>query len=593
MLKILTRLFAIIGLLVTLIILVAAIFGSQEQKGAGKIPDAAVLVLNFDEPIVEQNQPSPLQLAMHEEATPLLDVLHAIDNAKNDPKIKALVARFGPSQPSLAHSQELRAAIARFRATGKPTYAFASSYGSFGLGNRAYYLASAFEEIWLQPVGSVGLSGIAIQSPFAKTALDKIGVKPDFMQREEYKSLMETATRDDMSEPARTMMQSMIDDIANQIASGIAESRKWETAQVKSLMDKGPYTESEALKANLVTRVGYADELDEEVEKKLGVEAKAVSVDHYLAATHKKHEKSKAKIALIYGTGLIVDRNVGPADIGGEKLMGADVIAGAFNAAANDKDVKAILFRVDSPGGSPEASETIRRAVIHAQKKGKPVIVSMSDVAASGGYWISMNADRIVADAGTLTGSIGVISGKFTIQGLLEKLGVRFDTLKTNDEAGMWSLVETFTPAQRERMNALLDQTYQAFTKNVSEARKIPMEKMPEVAKGRVWTGSQALKIGLVDELGGFDVALSAIRKKLKLEEKDYMSLELFPEPETPVERVMKLLKTMGVEGAMIRSTLMQWQAMQAEIAPLWSDVSSFKKPVNAKMPAAALGAVR
>ena len=191
------------------------------------------------------------------------------------------------------------------------------------------------------------------------------------------------------------------------------------------------------------------------------------------------------------------------------------------------------------------------------------MIVSMGDVAASGGYWVAMNADRIVADPATLTGSIGVVGGKFVIGGLMQKLSVNWDMVKTTENAGMWSMIRDFSPAQKDRVNALMDQTYHAFIKNVSEARHIPMEKMPDVAKGRVWTGEQALKIGLVDELGGYDVALTDVRKALKLGEKDPVNLEPFPPPESPVERVMKFLKNVGVESTMIMPAVMEWQKVQ------------------------------
>ena len=593
MLQFFIRLFAIVGLLVTLLVALGAFVALHEEEKTPKEPENVILALDFDKPIVEQNEPSPLDLAMHEDTTPLLEILHAIDKAKIDPHVKGIVARFGSTQPSLSQAQEIRAAIMRFSTTGKFTYAYATSYGSFGLGNRAYYLASVFQNIWLQPVGSVGLTGLAVQSPFGKSALDKIGVSADFMQREEYKSFMEMAQRDDFSPPVRTMMEGLVNDLSDQIATGIAENRKWDAGHVKELMEQGPYTDTEAFKANLVTKIGYSDELDKEIDQKAGEDPKEVEVEDYLTfGGHGKTAKPKAKIALIYGTGLIVDKASGPGDISGEKQMGADNIVDAFDAAAEDPNVKAILFRIDSPGGSPEASETIRRSLIHAQKSGKPVFVSMGEVAASGGYWVAMNADHIAAEPATLTGSIGVLSGKFVIAGLLQKIGVNFGTIKTAENAGMWSMTEGFTPSQRERVNALLDQTYYAFVKNVSDARKIPMDKMPDIAKGRVWTGSQALKIGLVDQLGGYDVSLAAIRKKLGLKETDQMALEVFPPPETPVERIMKLLKGLGIESAMIRSALIEWQSVQVSLAPLMSEGSNLH-PIEARMPNAALGAVR
>jgi protease-4 len=288
-----------------------------------------------------------------------------------------------------------------------------------------------------------------------------------------------------------------------------------------------------------------------------------------------------------------MDRGGKGDNIGGEHIMGADTIADAFDSAAADSKVKAILFRIDSPGGSPEASETIRRAMIHAQKKGKPVIVSMADVAASGGYWVAMNGDTIVADPGTLTGSIGVVAGKFVISGLMQKLGVTFQTLKTDEGAGMWSMNEEFSPQQRARVNAMLDDTYQTFIADVAAARKIPLEKMPDLAKGRVFTGAQAVKLGLVDQVGGYDVTLAAIRKKLSLGDDAQLALQVFPPPLTPAEKIMKLLKEAGVEGAMVRSAFIQFEGLEATLGPVLGDARALHGQISARTPTAALRLVQ
>ncbi len=590
MLKYITRFFAIIGFLVIAVIALGTTIALHMQNHINPEPESVVLTLNFDRPIVEQSESSPLDLAVSsDDPVVLLDILHAIDRARFDPHVKALAARFGSEQPSLAQAQEIRSALARFRTSGKPTYAYGTDFGEFGLGNRAYYLASAFDNIWLQPVGTVSLTGVAILSPFAKTALDKIGVTADFMQREEYKSFMEVGQRDNFSPLVKVEMQAMVDNLADQLAQGIAESRSWDVAHVKDIMVRGPYTDEEALQEKLVTRLAYADELDDELNQKAGKDAKQVDVDTYLTYSNSK-DQTKPKntnttsVALIYGTGLITEKSVDGGGLTGDHVMGADDIAGAFDDAADDKNVKAILFRIDSPGGSPAASETIRRAMIHAQKLGKPVIVSMGETAASGGYWIAMNGDRIIADPSTLTGSIGVVAGKFAGDGLLQKIGVSIDGVSTSENAGMWSMAASFTPPQRERVNALLDNTYHAFVSNVAAARKIPMEKMPDIAKGRVWTGDQAVKIGLVDELGGYDVALASIRKVLKLDEKSELSLEVFPQPQTTAERVLKLLHHLGAESATLSTSANALARIQARLQPLLGMVAVTDQPVSARM---------
>lgn len=585
MLKFITRFFAVIGFMIVALVIGAGVCFFYAPTRVEPEPASVVLTLDFTKPIVEQSEPSPFAFAMNDESVALLDMLHAIDFAADDAHVKGIAARFGTEQPTLAQAQEIRAALARFRAKGKFTYAYGTDFGEFGTGNRAYFLATAFENIWLQPVGSVSLTGLSLQSPFAKSALDKIGVVADFMQREEYKSFMEVGQRDNFSPLVKIEMQAMIDNLSDQIAGGIASSRKWDVDHVKDLMARGPYTDEESVQEGLVTRLAYIDELDEEIDRKAGKDAKQLDVTDYLDYADRKDDaKGSATIAVIYGTGLITDKSVGGGSLLDEHVMGADEISGAFDDAATDKDVKAILFRIDSPGGSPAASETIRRAMIHAQKQGKPVIVSMGETAASGGYWIAMNGDKIIADPATLTGSIGVVAGKFAANGALQKLGLSVDGVATSANAGMWNMTAPFTPAQRARVNALLDNTYHSFVGNVSKARKIPLEKMPDVAKGRVWTGEQAVKIGLVDELGGYDVALDAVRKALKLDENHALSLETFPAEPSPVERVFKLMRKFGVEGAFMSSSSATIEKFQAAFGPLLNMAASTKQPVAARM---------
>jgi protease-4 len=585
-LKFITRFFAVIGFLFVLLIGLSIVGFEHAQTKVEHEPDNVILTLDFSRPVVEQNEPSPFDLATGDnDPQTLLDIVHAIDRAKDDPHVKGIAARFSTEQPALAHVQEIRSALNRFHASGKFTYAFGTDFGEFGLGNRAYLLASAFDNIWLQPVGTVSLTGISVQSPFGKAALDKIGVTADFMQREEFKSFMEPGQRDAFSAPVKAEMQTMIDNLSDQIASGIADSRKWDVAKVKGLMAKGPYTDEEALQAGLVTKLAYADEMDDELKQKAGADSKQVDVDTYQGypAGGDSQSAPATKVAVIYATGLIMERD-GGGKLTGDKIVGADEIAGAFDDAAEDKAVKAILFRIDSPGGSPTASETIRRALIHAQKKGKPVIVTMGETAASGGYWIAMNGDRIVADPGTLTGSIGVVSGKFAASGVLQKLGVSVDGVTTSDNAGMWSMTAPFTSTQRERVNALLDNTYHAFVANVSAARKIPMEKMPDLAKGRVWTGAQAVQVGLVDELGGYDVALVSLRKAIKLKDTDMISLETFPPQPSPAERLMKLLHKVGAESADMSASAAMLMKLQAVLRPWLGIAALADHPVSARM---------
>ncbi len=586
--QILLRVLAGIGALAILVSLLGSYAFYRWLNAPVTVPDAPanmVLELDFTKPVVEQTKGFSLALGsllQAKEETPLMDIVRALDRGKDDPHVKGVVARMGSEVPSLVHVQEIRSAMERFRQSGKFSYIFAVSYGSFGQGNRAYYLASAFENIWLQPVGTVGLTGLGVETPFAKTALNNIGVTADFMRREEYKSVMENVTRDDFSPFVRDNMENLLKNLSEQLVAGIAESRKLAPAKVREWMMRGPFTASEALREGIVTNIGYANEMLE-VAKVMGtapaknkplVSPVRVDPSQYLAFAYKTPEP-KAKVALINGTGLITDAPSGPSSFSEDQVIDTDKIVQAFSQAASDDDIDAILFRVNSPGGSPDASETIRHAIVKAKKANKPVFVSMGDVAASGGYWIVMNADHIVAQPGTITGSIGVVAGKFVIDGLSQKVGVKWDSLSTNANALMWSPLHPFTERERERMNALLDDTYTTFVKNVAEARKIPMKKMPDIAKGRVWTGHQAINVGLVDELGGMHTAIAAIKKRLKLEPTDLIQLKLFPPPETPATLLIKILRNLGVEAALLGKGLGILQQTREVLGPLWNSVES------------------
>lgn len=553
----LTRFFASFGILCAFLLLVFALAAkmwlSAPAKEA-KTPDSMLLTLDFTLPVAEKPRGLSLTRLLDEnKETPLYALVRAIDKAKDDPRVKGIAARFGTGEkPSLSQVQEIATALARFRASGKPTYAFAPSYGSFGPGGALYALAAQFEHIWLQPIGSVGLTAIGIEAPFGKTALEKIGIQADFMRREDYKSMMENAARDSFSPAVRENMQSMLDSIQTQIVDLIAGGLKKKPEDVRALLARGPFTANEAIQEGLVSKLGYEDEMHKEIKEATGDRAEKVEPSSYLAFRAREDKtEAKADVALIYAEGMIPDSaSRSPSRFAADDMIDAEEIAKAFEKATENPKIKAILFRVSSPGGSPTASETIRRAVVKAKESGRPVYVSMGPVAASGGYWIAMEGNRIFASPGTITGSIGVVAGKFVLGGLYDKIGITWDSLGAEDSARLWSSRRPFGPKERARMDAMLDETYNAFLQNVSAARKIPMDKMPAVAKGRVFTGAQAIESGLIDGLGGMDTALKEIKKELKLSETDKIALRLYPEQETFKSIAMKILHEKGLIGA-------------------------------------------
>jgi protease-4 len=483
----------------------------------------------------------------------LRDVLDAIERAGADPRVKGLYARLGGDNLGLATCQELRDAIAEFRAKGKFAIAFADSFGEFGPGTRPYYLATAFDEIWLQPLGSVGLIGLHSEFPFLRGLLDKLGIVPAFARREEYKSALNSLTETRMTAPQREEIEALLRATSAQIVRGIAEARQLAEEQVVALIDKGPYLADEAKAVRLVDRIGYRDEAVTRAKERAGAGAKLVALSRYLDGAGRPHDKGQT-IALIYGTGLVTRGGGAPASLVGRSELSAQEVGKAFRQAFEDADVRAILFRIDSPGGSATASETIWREVVRAKEHGKPVIVSMGDVAGSGGYYIAAPADKIVAQPATLTGSIGIIAGKLVIGELLGKLGVTEEAAQRGANAAMFSSTEDFSPAGRARLEAFLDAVYQGFKDHVAQGRHLSAAQVDAVAKGRVWSGEEAKEKGLVDELGGYATALRLAKEASRIPAEAPVKLVVFPREKSAVaalyDRLFPEEREAGASGA-------------------------------------------
>jgi protease-4 len=438
----------------------------------------------------------------------------------------------------VAELQEIRDAVKAFRAKKKFAVAYSETFGEFGPGNGPYYLATAFDEIWLQPSGDLGLNGLVGESPFFRGVLDKLGVKPEFGQRHEFKNAMNLYTETKFTDAHREATAKLLESLYGQVVKGIAEGRKMTDADVRALVDRGPFLGPEALEARLVDGLAYRDEVHEKLMAKGGAGAKLFGLHPYLRKEGRPHETGNRTIALVYGVGGVVRGKSGGNLLTGGQTMGSETVAKAIRTAVEDDDVAAILFRVSSPGGSYVASDTIWREVVLARKAGKPVVVSMGDVAASGGYFVAMPADRIVAQPGTITGSIGVLAGKMVTPAMWEKVGLTFDQVEVGANANMWNASRSFSPAEWARFNAWLDRIYEDFTSKVAQGRKLPKEKVLEIAKGRVWSGEDAKALGLVDELGGYATALKAAKEAAKIPAGEKVKVAVFPRERTPFERL-------------------------------------------------------
>ncbi|HYF90050.1 signal peptide peptidase SppA, partial [Azospirillum sp.] len=449
---------------------------------------------------------------------------------------------------------------------------------------RSYLLASAFDEVWLQPLGTLGITGLSAELPFARDAFEQLGVQPQFAQREEYKSFADTFTKSGMTPANREMMEALVADLTKQLVEGIATSRRLAPAAVRTAMDNAPLLSREALDQKLVDRLGYADEARDEALKRAGAGAELVEPFDYLSVAGGPHDAGPT-IALIHAVGTITGgKSEKPAL--GEVAAGSETIVEAIEEAADDPEVRAILFRIDSGGGSVSASEAIRRALVKARQNGKPVIASMGDAAASGGYWIALAADRIVASPATVTGSIGVVAGKFGVGGLSDKLGVHWDRVQGARNAGLWSPVRPFDDSGTERLNAIIDDTYANFLQRVAEARRMSPEQARNVAKGRVWTGAQARELGLVDELGGQDQALILARTAAGLSPDAAVTLTPFPPPKSVTDQLMDLMSGRGeLVGAL--AAVAELRPLLAQLRPLIAAVQG--DGVQARMPAMTL----
>ncbi|HET7074682.1 MAG TPA: signal peptide peptidase SppA [Mycobacterium sp.] len=500
---------------------VRALVGRVDTARHHGVPNGCVLEFSLRSAPPETTGLDPLAIITGgSRPMALRDVVAAIHRAAEDPRVAGLIARVQLAASPPAVVQELREAIAAFSAV-KPSLAWAETYP----GTLSYYLASAFGEVWMQPSGSVGLIGFASNATFLRDALAKAGIEAQFVARGEYKSAANLFTEDGFTDAHREAVTRMLESLQEQVWQAVAQSRKIDPAALDELADRAPLLRDDAVASGLVDRIGFRDEAYARIAELVGVEDVSdeespprLYLARYAGAARARlappmppvpGRRTKPTLAVVTIDGAIVNGRGGPQFLPlGTSNVGGDTIAAALREAAADDSVSAIVLRVDSPGGSVTASETIWREVKRARERGKPVVASMGSVAASGGYYVSMGADAIVADPGTITGSIGVITGKLVVRDLKDRLGVGSDTVRTNANADAWSVDAPFTPQQRAHREAEADLFYTDFVTRAAEGRKLTTEAVEVVARGRVWTGADALARGLVDELGGFRTAV-------------------------------------------------------------------------------------
>ena len=489
------------------------------QKVASRQSAALVLELDLTEPLAQGVPGDPVSALMQRRQARLKDVLEGLRTAAADEQVEILLAKVGSGRIGFARAQELRDAVLAFRASGKPAIAWAESFGEWSPGVVPYYLATAFDEIWLQPIGDVTFNGLTLGTSFVRGALDRLEIEPQFGQRYEYKNAADMLLRSTYSDAHREAAQRMATSVFDQVVSGVAAARGLPAERVRELAEQAPISAEDALAAGLIDRIGYRDEVYADVRTRAGDSSKLLYLSRYarpvVSVQAPRAVRKPRTIALVWGLGAIGTGRSGRRPDG--PRMGSDTVTAALRAAASDKRVDAIVFRVDSPGGSAVASDAIWREVGQARAAGKPVVVSMGDVAGSGGYYVAMGADAIVAEPATITGSIGVLAGKLVADGLLDRLGVSYDSVAVGSLARMFSTRAPYGPAERDALERWLDRIYEAFVGKAAAGRGLSRDEVHAVAKGRVWTGADAVERGLVDELGGLDRAVELARERARI----------------------------------------------------------------------------
>lgn len=558
------------------LVLLIAVAASSSKDSGPQVKDKSVLVLDLSLNITDSKPNRSTSAALQEvlsdesgDAVTLRTVLDAINSAKKDPKIVGiyLEGSSDSSSSGFANLKEVRSALQRFRDTKKPIFAYQMDWNE-----RDYYLGSVANTIAVNPYGSVEINGFSSQSMFLTGALEKYGVGVQVTRVGKYKSAVEPFLLKKMSPENRQQTQKLLGDIWGEYLKTIGPNRKLTVPQLQAVADNGgTLMADEALKSKLVDKVVYFDEIATELKKLTGTDSedksfKQISLKNYARVAEDKNStraNKKNQIAVLYAEGEIVDGEGGPTQVGGDR------IAQEMRKIREDDDVKAVVLRVNSPGGSVTASEVIGREVALTGKK-KPVIVSMGNLAASGGYWISMGSSKIFAEANTITGSIGVFGMLFNAEKLAANNGLTWDVVKTARFADINTVSRPKNSQELANIQRIVDRIYDRFITKVADSRKLPKNKVQEIAQGRVWSGTAAKNLGLVDAIGGLEDAIREAAKQAKLGEDWH--LEEYPKSRTLEERILEKFS-----GVHVLKPATKLDPLTAEVKKMQDDLAVVK----------------
>jgi protease IV len=533
----------VVGLLVVATLtsavgMVAIWYVVSREPGVGR---NSTLVLRLQGDLVEAAPDDVFrQVLRGEQPTTVRSVVEMLRKAKVDKRVGAvLIVPGGMQLPLWGKVQEIRDAVLDFRRSGKPAIAFLESAD-----DRAYYLASACDRVFLMPSSQLDLNGLASYELFLRGTFDKIGMQPDFVRIGDYKTAPNTYTERTFTPAHREVSEALNRDMFIQLVRGIAEGRNKTESEVAALIDQGPFLAEHALQAGLVDGLAYLDELEEKAQLPGGSLNELKPADYGRVSPRSLGLNTGPKVALIYAVGAIVSGESGFDPLFGQ-VVGSDTMIRYIKQAREDRGVRAIVLRIDSPGGSAVASDAIWRELVitRDQNPNRPLVVSMSDLAASGGYYIAMASPHIVAQPATLTGSIGIFAGKLVTGGTYEKLGANIESVSIGRHAELYSPERPFNESERAKLQAGIEAFYNRFVENAAAARQMTPAKLDSVAQGRVWTGQQARQVGLVDALGGLDVALAAAKQRAGIDPAAEVQLVIYPPRRTVFELLARSLQ--------------------------------------------------
>jgi protease IV len=528
----------ILGAVFLVVVVGIVVLWASLRKGEPSIRDNSVLTLRVAGSLPDYSPDDPFKRWLGGPDQSLTGLVMQFKKAKVDKRIKAIVLDINMSGVGWGKAEEIRDAITDFRSSGKPVY----GYIEFGL-NKEYFIATACDKIIVPPPGELFINGLAADVMFFRGSLDKLGIYPDIYQIGKYKSAADMFTQKQMTDAHREYINSMLDDLFNRYVNTIAQARRKTPEEVRALIDNAPYNAIKAKEAGLIDEALYKDDFENQLKKQLGYKDTdafvAVRGADYRDVSPESLGLNKGeKVAVIYATGDIGSGSSQNSP-SGDQSVGSDTVAKALNDAAADKTIKAIVLRVDSPGGSGLASDIIWHAVEVANQK-KPVVVSMSDVAASGGYYISASASKIIAQPSTITGSIGVLAGKPVMRGFYDWLGISNEYVLRGKTAGMFRETEKFSDDERAKFEEWIKTTYyQDFVPKVAKGRQKEAQYIDSVGQGRVWTGFQAKERGLVDEFGGLDKAIEVAKQLAKIPADKGVERVILPYPTTLLQELL------------------------------------------------------